>query len=89
MLFGAKGSGDAGRAALRARFTILKEGKAVARGGEDVFTTKDAVASVGPIPLAAYAPGAYLVRLEATDDVASQTVRQEAPFEIRTAPGAP
>jgi hypothetical protein len=89
MLFGAKAGADAGRAALRARFTILKEGKAVARGAEDVFTTRDAVASVGPIPLSAYAPGAYLVRLEATDEVANQTLRQEAPFEIRPAPGTP
>lgn len=89
MLFGAKAAADTGRAAMRARFTILKDGKAVARGAEDVFTTRDAVASVGPIPLAAYAPGAYLVRLEVTDDVASQTLRQEAPFEIRPATGTP
>jgi GWxTD domain-containing protein len=87
MLFGAKASADTGRAALRARFTVLKEGKAVARGAEDAFTTQDAVASVGPIPLSAYTPGAYLVRLEATDDVASRTLLQEAPFEIRPSSG--
>jgi GWxTD domain-containing protein len=88
MLFGAKAA-DTGRSALRARFTILKEGKPIARGAEDVFTTQDAVASVGPIPLSAYVPGAYIVRLEATDAVANQTLRQEAPFEIRPAPGTP
>jgi GWxTD domain-containing protein len=88
MLFGGK-TADTGRAALRARFTVLKDGTAVARGAEDVFTTKDAVASVGPISLSAYAPGAYLVRLEARDDVANQALRQEAPFEIRPAPGTP
>jgi GWxTD domain-containing protein len=88
MLFGGKAA-DTGRAALRARFTVLKDGKAVARGAEDVFTTRDAVASVGPIPLSAYAPGAYLVQLEATDDVANQALRQEAPFEIRPAPATP
>jgi GWxTD domain-containing protein len=87
MLFGAKSSADTRQAALRARFTILKEGKAVARGAEDVFTTSDAVASVGPIPLSAYAPGAYLVRLEATDEIANRTLHAEAPFEIRPAPG--
>ena len=89
MLFGAKASADTGRASVRARFSVLKEGKAVARGAEDAFTTPDAVASVGPIPLSAYTPGAYLVRLEATDEVANRTLRQEAPFEIRPAPGTP
>ncbi len=44
----------------------------MARGAEDAFTTADAVASVGPIPLAAYAPGAYVVRLDVTDSVASR-----------------
>ena len=43
----------------------------------------DAVASVGPIPLTGYAPGAYVVRLDATDAVSKQTLRHEAPLEIR------
>ncbi len=58
-------------------------GKPVARGAPDVFTTSDAVASVGPIPLADYAPGAYVVRLDVTDAVTKQTLRQETAFEIR------
>jgi GWxTD domain-containing protein len=82
-LYGAKPDPATGQAGLRSRFTILKDGKPVARGAEDAFTTPDAVASVGPIPLATYAPGAYVVRLDATDAVTKQTLRQEAPFEIR------
>ncbi|HEX9186844.1 MAG TPA: GWxTD domain-containing protein [Vicinamibacteria bacterium] len=82
-LYGAKVDPGTGQAALRSRFTILKEGRPVARGAEDAFTTPDAVASVGPIPLADYAPGSYLVRLDVTDKVANQTLRQEVPFEIR------
>jgi hypothetical protein len=82
-LYGAKIDPGTGQAALRSRFTILKDGKGVARGAEDAYTTADAVASVGPIPLADYAPGAYVVRLDVTDKVANQTLRQEVPFEIR------
>ena len=82
-LFGAKLDASSGRADLRARFSILKDGKPVARGAEDVFPTAEAVTSVGPIPLAAYAPGAYVVRLDVTDTVAGQTLRQELPLEIR------
>ena len=51
-LHGAKLDAASGKAALRARFSILKDGKPVARGAEDAFTTADAIASVGPIPLA-------------------------------------
>jgi hypothetical protein len=72
------------KAALRARFSILKDGKPVARGSEDVFATPDAVASVGPIPLAGYAPGVYVATLDVTDGVAGVTLRREASFEIRT-----
>jgi hypothetical protein len=47
------------------------------------------VASVGPIPLSRYAPGAYLVRLEVTDAGASRTASQEARFEVRAAQATP
>jgi GWxTD domain-containing protein len=82
-IHGARVDVATGQASLRARFTILNKGKPVARGPEDVFTTPDAVASVGPIPLADYGPGHYVVRLDVTDGVARQTLRQEASFEIR------
>jgi len=82
-LHGAKLDPATKQAALRSRYGILKDGKPVARGGEDVFGTADAVASVGPIPLAGYKPGTYLVRLDVTDTVAQQTLRQEVVFEIR------
>jgi GWxTD domain-containing protein len=82
-VYGGKVDPATGQAALRARFTVLKGGKPVARGAEDAFTTADAVASVGPIPLADYGPGAYVVRLDVTDKVANQTLRQETPFEVR------
>jgi GWxTD domain-containing protein len=82
-LYGAKADPATGQPSLRSRFTILKGTKPVARGAEDVFTSPDAVASVGPIPLADYAPGSYVVRLDVTDTVTKQTLRQETPFEIR------
>ena len=83
-LYGAKVDPAKGKAALRSRFSILKDGRPVARGAEDAFATPDAVASVGPIPLGGYSPGDYLVRLDVTDAVAGQTLRRETTFEIRT-----
>ena len=82
-VYGAKLDPATGQAALKARYSILKDGRPVARGAEDAFTTADAVASVGPIPLDGYAPGAYVVRLDLTDGVSKQTLRHEAPLEIR------
>jgi GWxTD domain-containing protein len=88
-LHGAKLDAASGQAGLKTRFSVLKDGKTVARGAEDVFTTADAVASVGPIPLSSYAPGAYVVRLDVTDGVTKQTLRQETTFEIRATGGTP
>ena len=81
--YGGKVDPATGQSALKSRYSILKDGKPVARGAEDAFTTADAVASVGPIPLSGYAPGRYVVRLDVTDTVSKQTLRQEAPLEIR------
>ena len=78
-----------GQAALRSRYSILKAGRPVARGDEDAFAKPEAVTSVGPIPLTGYAPGAYVVRLDVTDDVTKQTLRQETTFEIRAEGGTP
>jgi hypothetical protein len=82
-LYGAKLDSASGKASLKARYSILKDGRPVARGAEDVYETADAVASVGPIPLAAYASGSYLVRLDVTDAVAGQSLQRETSFEIR------
>jgi len=82
-VYGGKTDAGTGRAALKTRFTILKDGKPVARGAEDAHETADAIASVGPIPLTGYAPGAYVVRLDVTDAVAKTSVQREAPLEIR------
>jgi hypothetical protein len=84
-LHGATLDAASGQAGLKTRFSVLKDGRPVARGAEDAFTKADAVASVGPIPLAGYAPGAYVVRLDVTDTIANRTLRQEAAFEIRAA----
>jgi len=71
------------KASLRAGFSVLKDGRAVARGREQAFDTATAVASVGPIPLADFAPGAYVARVTLTDAVANRHLTREAAFEVR------
>ena len=72
-----------GKASLKVRFTFVKDGRPVARGDEDVFETKDAATSVGPVPLSSFTPGRYAVRINATDAVTGKPYVQEVPFEIR------
>jgi len=55
----------------------------VARGEEETFDTPMAVASIGPVPLATFAPGRYVARVEVTDTVAGTSQTQDTAFEIR------
>jgi hypothetical protein len=38
---------------------------------------------VGPVPLSAFTPGRYAVRVNLTDAVTGKAYVQEVPFEIR------
>jgi len=71
------------KASLRAMFTILKDGRPVARGSEQAFDTPGAAASVGPIALTDFAAGQYLARVEVNDDVAKTRVVRETPFTVK------
>jgi hypothetical protein len=44
--------------------------------------TEFAGSSVGPIPLAGYEPGQYVVQLKVTDRLAKKDLVQETPLEI-------
>jgi GWxTD domain-containing protein len=83
VLHGAAVDPASGKASLRATFSILKDGRPVAKGAEEAYDTPTAVASVGPIPLSAYGAGRYVVRLTATDTRAAKTETRETAFEVR------
>ena len=83
VLYGGQPDPASGRSSLRARFSIQKDGRPVARAEEETFDTPMAVASVGPVPLGSFAPGRYVIKVEATDAVAGKTLAQEAAFELR------
>lgn len=85
LVHGAALAGDGKKAALRARFSVSKDGKLVARGSEQAFDTASAAPSVGPIALAPFGPGRYLARVEIDDDVAGVHLAREATFEIQPA----
>jgi GWxTD domain-containing protein len=72
-----------GKPSTTASFTILKEGKAVARGEEVSYDTPGAGPSVGPVPLTNYQPGKYTAQLKVRDNVAKKDYSQEATFEVK------
>jgi hypothetical protein len=63
---------------------ILKDGKApVAKAPEQSIETAVGGNVVGPVPLAKYEPGKYVVQLKVTDKLAKKDLAQEVPFEIK------
>ena len=75
-------SPDTRKASLRVAFSVLKDGKLVAKGSEQSFDTAGAAASVGPIALTGFTPGQYVAHVEIHDDVAGTHLVRETPFVV-------
>ena len=72
-----------GKADASAVVSILRDGKTpVAKAPPKAIEGDRDGASVGPIPLANFGPGKYVVQLKVTDRLSKQEVVQEAPLEI-------
>jgi GWxTD domain-containing protein len=72
-----------GKADASAVVSILKDGKTpVAKAPPNPIDTEYAGSSVGPIPLASFSPGKYVVQLKVTDKLGKREVVQEAPLEV-------
>jgi GWxTD domain-containing protein len=73
-----------GKANAVAVVSILKEGKApIAKAPANPIETEFAGSSVGPISLAAFEPGKYVVQLKVVDNVAKKDLLQEATLEVQ------
>lgn len=82
VLYGGQADAATGKVSLRARLSFSKDGRPVATGQPETFDTASAVVSVGPVPLAGFAPGRYLAKVEAIDLVSGKSETQETAFEI-------
>jgi hypothetical protein len=82
VLYGGQADPATGKASLRARVSFSTDGRPVAMGQPETFDTASAVVSVGPVALAAYAPGRYLAKVEAIDLVSGKTETRETAFEV-------
>ena len=73
-----------GKAAGLASLSVLKDGKApVAKAEPQPFESPVGGNVVGPVPLAKYEPGKYVVQLRISDKVANKEQTIELPFEIK------
>jgi GWxTD domain-containing protein len=70
---------EAGKPNVTSTFTILKDGKPVAKAAEQTGT----MAAVGPVPLGEYTPGKYVVQLKVKDNLGQKESTQEASFEVK------
>jgi GWxTD domain-containing protein len=83
VIYGGQADAATGKPSLRARLSFNKDGRPVAVGQPETFDTASAVVSVGPVPLADFAPGPYVARVEAIDLVTGKQVTLETAFEIQ------
>ena len=72
-----------GKPSIVANFTILKDGKPVAKSEDQPYDTAGAGPSVGPVPLAKYGAGKYTVQFKVKDNVAKKDYTEEATFEVK------
>jgi len=72
-----------GKPSTTAGFTILKDGKPVAKAEEQNYDTPGAGPSVGPVPLAKFTPGKYVAQVKVRDNVAKKDLTEEATFEVK------
>ncbi len=73
-----------GKASGTAVLSVLKEGKVpVAKAEPQPFDSPIGGNVVGPVPLAKYEPGKYVVQLRINDKVANKDQTIEVPFEVK------
>jgi GWxTD domain-containing protein len=74
---------DTGKPSFTYSYSILKDGRAVAETESTTGDSAQETPSVGPVPLAKYGAGKYVVRLKVKDNVAGKDYTKEANFEIK------
>jgi hypothetical protein len=74
---------DTGKPSFTYSYSILKNGSPVAETESTTSDSTQETPSVGPVPLAKYGPGKYVVRLKVKDNVAGKDYTKEAGFEIK------
>jgi GWxTD domain-containing protein len=72
-----------GKSSVNWGFSILKDGKPVAKTEDQVVEADVASPSIGPVPLSGFAPGKYVVQLRVRDNVAKKDYTKDAPFEVK------
>lgn len=86
-VYGAQTDGN-GAGSIGAVFEIRRGGDVVSRSQEQVFPTPQAVAAVGPVPLASFGPGEYTIRAKIEDKLAGTTHESTARFTVTGAAGS-
>jgi GWxTD domain-containing protein len=77
------GKDEAGKSSLTWGFSILKDGKPVAKTEDQVVEAEVASPSIGPVPLSTFAPGKYVVQLKVKDNATKKEYTKDAPFEVK------
>jgi len=71
-----------GKASVVATVQIETAGRPVARAADQTFEVVVGGTVIGPVPLAKYEPGKYLVKLKLVDNVAKKDLTRDVTFEV-------
>jgi GWxTD domain-containing protein len=76
---------EAGKASAVASVTMMKDVSrtVLAKAADQPIDTPVGGTVVGPVPLAKYEPGKYIVQLKVRDNLAKKDLTQEVPFEVK------
>jgi GWxTD domain-containing protein len=72
----------AGKADTTVTIAILKDGKTPVARTQSAINTAVGGSAIGPVPLAAWEPGKYVVQVKVEDRQGKKDLTQEVPFEI-------
>jgi len=73
----------AGKTQVVTQFSVMKNGKRFTGSAEQAFDTTFATPEAGPVPLADFPVGKYVVQLKVTDKLAGKDITKEATFEVK------
>ena len=71
-----------GKVALVLSTVISKNGTGKAKAPEQKIEETPMAPTIGPVPLAGYEPGAYVVEFKVRDEVAKKDFTEKVPFEV-------
>jgi GWxTD domain-containing protein len=81
-VYGGEKDPATGKTSVAVSMTLSRDSKPVGKMAEEKFETP-ASPSIGPLPLAAYAPGSYVADIQVRDEVSKKNYSDKVTFQVK------